>query len=189
MLSIRRYSRLADTVVEMWLLCYPKRQGMKICECGGVRLSHPPKKLMLEDPWNPRLDLRRCFSNSYHAEREVENHTGYQWLVTNLRVIRAPPRFVISLDSSHISGTNVAEAEVDSLVRSSVLIITTVTITTSTVDPASVAKEKLVKPSPFCDNSSSTGGTDPTTGVFSDLTGSDFLVGDIHTVIDPNTDL
>ncbi|GJX60296.1 hypothetical protein Tco_0291686 [Tanacetum coccineum] len=66
--------------------------------------------------------------------------------------------------SHHFSGTNVAEVEVDSLVRSSILIMTTVTITTSMVDPASVAKEKLVKPSPFCDDSSSTGGTDPPRG-------------------------
>ncbi|GKG10811.1 hypothetical protein Tco_0342211, partial [Tanacetum coccineum] len=36
---------------------------------------------------------------------------------------------------------------------------------------------------------SSVGGTDPTTGVLSDLTGSDFLVGVIHTVIKPDTDL
>ncbi|GKG61782.1 hypothetical protein Tco_0623499, partial [Tanacetum coccineum] len=67
--------------------------------------------------------------------------------------------------------------------------MTTVTTITSTVDPASVAKEKLVKPSLFCDDSSSAGGTDPTMGVFSDLTGSHFLIGVIRTVIDPDTDL
>nr|GEW62796.1 reverse transcriptase domain-containing protein [Tanacetum cinerariifolium] len=33
------------------------------------------------------------------------------------------------------------------------------------------------------------GGTDPATGVFSNLTGSDFLVGAIRTVVDPDTDL
>ncbi|GKA99082.1 hypothetical protein Tco_0827019, partial [Tanacetum coccineum] len=54
----------------------------------------------------------------------------------NLRAIRAPP-------------------------RSSVPIMTIVTTITSTVDPASVAKEKLVKPSLFCVDSSSAGGTDP----------------------------
>ncbi|GKD97377.1 hypothetical protein Tco_1381274, partial [Tanacetum coccineum] len=82
----------------------------------------------------------------------------------NLRAIRAPP-------------------------RSSVPIMTIVTTITSTVDPASVSKEKLVKPSLFCANSSSAGGTDPTAGVFSDLTDSDFLVGAIHTIVDPDTDL
>nr|GEY03583.1 putative ribonuclease H-like domain-containing protein [Tanacetum cinerariifolium] len=80
-----------------------------------------------------------------------------------LYAIGTPPRFVISSDSSHHSGTNVAEAEVDSL--------------------------KLVKPSMFCADSSSAGGTDPATGVFSDLTGSDFLVSAIRTVVDPDTDL
>nr|GFD33399.1 hypothetical protein [Tanacetum cinerariifolium] len=82
--------------------------------------------------------------------------------------------------------TNVVEAEVDSLVRSSVPIMTTVTTITSTVDPTLVAKEKLVKLSPFSDGSSSAGGTNPTTSVFSDLTGSDFLVGVIRTVINPD---
>ncbi|GJW35517.1 hypothetical protein Tco_0058437 [Tanacetum coccineum] len=87
----------------------------------------------------------------------------------NLRAIRAPPSC--------------------SLVKSSVPIMTIVTTITSTVDPASVAKEKLVKPSLFCTDSSSAGGTDPTAGVFSNLTGSDFLVGAIHTIVDPDTDL
>ncbi|GJW40996.1 hypothetical protein Tco_0066841 [Tanacetum coccineum] len=57
------------------------------------------------------------------------------------------------------------------------------------VDPDSVAKEKLVEPSLFYVDYSSAGGTDPTTGVFSDITGSDFLVGAIRTVIDPDTNL
>nr|GEV01206.1 hypothetical protein [Tanacetum cinerariifolium] len=91
--------------------------------------------------------------------------------------------------SSHHSGTNVTEAEVDSLTRSFVLIMNTVTITTSTVNPTLVTKEKFVKPSPFGVGSSSAGGTDPITGVFSDLTGSDFLVGAIRTVINPDTGL
>nr|GFC57275.1 hypothetical protein [Tanacetum cinerariifolium] len=100
----------------------------------------------------------------------------------NHRAIGAPSRFVIYSNSSHHSGTNVAKAEVDSLVRSSVPIMTTVTTITSTVDHASVSKKKLVEPSSFCADSSSAGGTDPTTGVFSDLTGSDFLIGAIRTL-------
>ncbi|GJW38087.1 hypothetical protein Tco_0063932 [Tanacetum coccineum] len=91
--------------------------------------------------------------------------------------------------SSHHSVANVAEAKVDSLVRPYVLVITTVTTITSTVDPAVVVKEKHVKPSLFFADSSSTGRADPHTGVFSDLTGSDFLVNGIRTVIDPDTDL
>ncbi|GKG25655.1 hypothetical protein Tco_0398801, partial [Tanacetum coccineum] len=92
-------------------------------------------------------------SISTTPEREGGDHTD-SMVGLNLRAIGAPPRFVFSLDSSHHSGTNVAEAEVDSLVRSSVLIMTTITTITSTVDPASVAKEKLVKPSWFCVDSS-----------------------------------
>ncbi|GJY44605.1 hypothetical protein Tco_0432818 [Tanacetum coccineum] len=67
--------------------------------------------------------------------------------------------------------------------------MTTVTTITTPVDPTLVAKEKLVEPSPFSAGSSSADGTDPTTGVFSDLTGIDFLVGAIRTVINPDTDL
>nr|GEV08916.1 hypothetical protein [Tanacetum cinerariifolium] len=92
-------------------------------------------------------------------------------------------------DSSHHSGTNVADVEIDSLVRSSVLIMTIVTTITSTVDPTSVTKKKLGKPSTFCVGSSLASGTNPTMGVFLDLTGSDFLVGAIRTVINPDFDL
>nr|GEY36800.1 reverse transcriptase domain-containing protein [Tanacetum cinerariifolium] len=50
-------------------------------------------------------------------------------------------------------------------------------------------QEKLVEPSLFGACSSSTGETESTIGVFSDLTGSDILVGAIRTVINPDTDL
>nr|GEZ78758.1 hypothetical protein [Tanacetum cinerariifolium] len=61
-------------------------------------------------------------------------------------------------------------------VRSSVSIMTNITTINLTVDPAFVAKEKLVDPSLFCDGSSLAGGTDPTAGGFSDLTGVTFFV-------------
>nr|GFC62787.1 hypothetical protein [Tanacetum cinerariifolium] len=79
-------------------------------------------------------------------------------------------------DSLHHFGANVAEAEVDFLARSSVLVITFVTTTTPTADHAVVVKEKTAKPSMFAVDSSSAGGVDPNAGVFSDLNGSDFLV-------------
>nr|GEW85316.1 hypothetical protein [Tanacetum cinerariifolium] len=120
-------------------------------------------------------------SVSTMPEREGGDHVD-SVTEPNLRTIGAPQRFFISSDSSHHSGTNVAEAEVDSLIKSSVLIMRTATTINSTDDPTSVAKEKLVKPSPFSADSSSADGTDPTTCVFSDLTGSDFLVGAIRTV-------
>ncbi|GKG15427.1 hypothetical protein Tco_0357750, partial [Tanacetum coccineum] len=135
----------------------------------------------------PTLPFVTAFVSSTPEREGGDNTDSLAGL--NLRATGAPPRFVISSDSSYHSGTNVAEAEVDSLVRSSVPIMTTATTITSTVDPAVVVKEKPVKPSLFCADSSSAGGTDPNTGVFSDSTGSDFLVGAIRTVIDPDTDL
>ncbi|GJZ85019.1 hypothetical protein Tco_0650358 [Tanacetum coccineum] len=98
-------------------------------------------------------------------------------------------RFVISSDSSHHSGTNVAEAEVDSLIRSSISVMTIVTNVTSMIDTAAAAKEKPVEPLLFVTGSSSTDETDPTLGGFSDLTSGDFLIGGIRTVIDPDSDL
>nr|GEV55716.1 hypothetical protein [Tanacetum cinerariifolium] len=89
----------------------------------------------------------------------------------------------------HHSGTKVAEAEVDSLIRSSVPIMTTVSTTTSTVDPTLATKKKFVEPSPFGAGSSSASRTDPIICVFLDLIGSDFFVGVIRTVINPDTDL
>ncbi|GJV20590.1 hypothetical protein Tco_1369610 [Tanacetum coccineum] len=127
-------------------------------------------------------------SVSTTPEREGGDHTD-SVAEPNLHTIGARQRFVISLDSSHHSGTNIAEAEVDSLVKSSAPIMIPVTTVTSAVDPAMVAKEKPVDPSLFCAVSSLVGGTNPTMGVFSDHTGSDFLVGAIRTVIDPDTDL
>nr|GEU96163.1 hypothetical protein [Tanacetum cinerariifolium] len=79
--------------------------------------------------------------------------------------------------------------EVDSLVRSSTLVMTTATIVTSMVDSTLVAGEKTIKPSMFAADSSSAGGANPNTSFFSDLFGSDFLFGGICTIIDPDTDL
>ncbi|GKD13057.1 hypothetical protein Tco_1197464, partial [Tanacetum coccineum] len=76
-------------------------------------------------------------------EREDGDHTK-SLAGTNLRTIGAPQRFVISLDSSHHSGANIAEAEVDSFARSSVLLMTVTTTVTSTVDPTTTVKENFV---------------------------------------------
>ncbi|GKE18130.1 hypothetical protein Tco_1425707 [Tanacetum coccineum] len=54
-------------------------------------------------------------SISTMPEREGGDRTNFM-AGLNLRAIGAPPRFVISSDSSHHSGTNVAEAEVNSLI-------------------------------------------------------------------------
>ncbi|GJV38123.1 hypothetical protein Tco_1410600 [Tanacetum coccineum] len=125
-------------------------------------------------------------SVSATPEREDE-HLADSVTGLNLRTICAPQRFVISSDSSHHSGANIAEAEVDSIARSSAPIIATVV--TATADVATTTKEAPAKPSLFAAGSSSAGGTDPAPGGFSDVSGSDFLVGGIRTVVDPEFDL
>ncbi|GKF01516.1 hypothetical protein Tco_0028439, partial [Tanacetum coccineum] len=82
----------------------------------------------------------------------------------NLRTIGAQQRFVISSDSSHHSGTHVAETEVDSVIRSSAPAMITATIVTAMADIAVVIKESVTKPSLFTTASSSAGGTEPTLG-------------------------
>ncbi|GKE97882.1 hypothetical protein Tco_0021233, partial [Tanacetum coccineum] len=109
--------------------------------------------------------------------------------VTSSMSTKSEQLFVISSDSSHHSGTHIAETKADSLIRSSAPAMTTATTVTVTAGATTVVKETLVKPSLFATGSSSVGGTEPIPGGFSDLTGSEFLVGDIRTVIDPDSDL
>ncbi|GKD14440.1 hypothetical protein Tco_1198847 [Tanacetum coccineum] len=65
--------------------------------------------------------------------------------------------------------------------------MTMTTTITSTVDPTTIVKEKFVESSIFGDGSSY--GSEHTVGSFSGLTGSDFIVGGIRTVVSPYTDL
>nr|GEV60264.1 hypothetical protein [Tanacetum cinerariifolium] len=185
--NIQPVVEAADTIVEnaapVQSRLQDKRKSM-VVDAGGA--SHPIKKLR-EDHGTLSGAFVGAFVSTT-SEREDRDHTD-SVAELNLRTIRAPRRFVISSDSSHHSGTNVAEDEVDSLIKSSAPIMTTVTTTTPTVDPTSVTKEKVVEPSLFGVSSSSAGETDPITCVFSYLTGSDFLVGAIRTVINPDTDL
>ncbi|GJV04376.1 hypothetical protein Tco_1337945 [Tanacetum coccineum] len=125
-------------------------------------------------------------SVSVTPEREDGNQSDFM-AGANLRTITAPPRFVISSDSSHHSGANIAEAEVDSFARPSVPLMTMTTTVTSTADPTTTTKERFVEPSIFGGGSSS--GAEHTVGGFSGLTGSDFIVGGIRTVVSPDTDL
>ncbi|GJY73709.1 hypothetical protein Tco_0478140, partial [Tanacetum coccineum] len=200
-------------------LAQPRRQKKRktlVADAGGP--SHPPKKLR-EDYRTPsepfvagksRSAVRRLLAGavlnaevrgepiptlpfvtssvSATPEREGEDHTDFVTRI-NLRTIRASQRFVISSDSSHHSGANATEAEVNSLVRSSLPLMTTVTTVIPPVDSAVVTKEKTDKPSLFGADSSSASRTNPTPGGFSDHTSSDFLVGGIRTAIDPDSDL
>ncbi|GKB89021.1 hypothetical protein Tco_0961293, partial [Tanacetum coccineum] len=101
-------------------------------------------------------------SVSSTPEREAREHTN-SVAEPNLRTIGASQRFVISSDYSHHSGPTVSEAEVDSLARSFVPLMTTITTVTAMVDPTLVAKEKPANPSLFYADSSSAGGADPNT--------------------------
>ncbi|GJR50457.1 hypothetical protein Tco_1400978 [Tanacetum coccineum] len=126
-------------------------------------------------------------SISATPEREDEAHTDSATGL-NLRTIGALPRFVISSDSSHHFGANIAESKVDSFARPSVPLMTVATTVTSTVDPATIVKEKFVESSVFGGDSSG-GGANHTIGSFSNLTGSDFIIGGIRTVIILDMDL
>ncbi|GJW94599.1 hypothetical protein Tco_0174271, partial [Tanacetum coccineum] len=86
-----------------------------------------------------------------------------------------------------VAGANIAEAEVDSFARPSVPLMTMTTFVTSTVDPTTTAKEKFIESFVFGGGSSS--GAEHTVCSFSGLTGSDFNVGGIRTVVSPDTDL
>ncbi|GKB99794.1 hypothetical protein Tco_0985931, partial [Tanacetum coccineum] len=115
-------------------------------------------------------------SVSATPEHEDEGHTDFATGL-NIRTIGAPPRFVISSDSSHHSDANIVKAEVNSFARPSIPLMKVATIVSSTVDPATTVKEKFVGPSVFGGDSSG-GGDDHTVGGFYDLTGSDFILGD-----------
>ncbi|GJU13656.1 hypothetical protein Tco_1136052 [Tanacetum coccineum] len=114
----------------------------------------------------------------YEGGDHTESLAPYYWIPVKVR-------YFLRLHSS----VNVAKAKVDSFVRTFVPIMTSVTTTTPTDDLVVISKEKLVGSSVFGADSSSAGGSHPIPGGFSDSTGSDFLIGGIRTVIDPDSNL
>nr|GEW25908.1 hypothetical protein [Tanacetum cinerariifolium] len=188
---------VAETIVEDVApaqLKHQKKRKTKVANAGEP--SHPAKKLRgdYEAPGGPTVysksqsSIQRLFARAVqNAKHEDGDYTEFL-AGANLRAIGAPQRFVISSDSSDHSSVNIAEAEVDSVVRTSMPIITSVT-TTPTTDPAAIAKEKLVGSSVFGADSLSAGGSHPISCGFSDCSGSDFLVGGIRTMIDPDSNL
>ncbi|GJU75005.1 hypothetical protein Tco_1266410, partial [Tanacetum coccineum] len=159
-----------NTIVEDVAPLQPMRRKKRktvVVDANGP--SHPPKKL--------REDYEDLSGPSVAGKPRSAVPRLLVGTVLNVEVS----------DSSHHSGANIAKAEVDSIVRSSTLIIATVV--TTTVDAAATAKETPVRPSLFGVGSSSAGGIDPTLGVFSDVSDSDLLIGGIRTVVEPNFDL
>ncbi|GKB78476.1 hypothetical protein Tco_0945371 [Tanacetum coccineum] len=176
--GIPQVSETAEIVAEDAAPVQPRRQRKrKMVVSGAGEPSHPPKKL--------REDHGTSNGPSV-AKREDGDQTDFM-AGANLRTITAPPRFVISSDSSHHSGANIAEDEVDSFARPSIPLMTMTTTVTSTIDPTTTAKEKFVESSVFGGGSSSE--AKHTVGGFSSHTGSDFIFGGIHAVVSPDTDL
>nr|GEV05900.1 hypothetical protein [Tanacetum cinerariifolium] len=176
-------------------LLQPKRQRKRktdVANVGGP--SHPPKKLredyralgrdstagksmsrvqslftgaVLNDEARGEPISTLPFVTSFVSATPEREDKSLADSVTglNLRTIGAPQRFVISSDSSHHFGANIAEAEVDSIVRAPVV------------------------PSLFGVGSSLTRRTDSVPDDFFDVSGCNFLIGDIRTVVDPDSDL
>ncbi|GKD19013.1 hypothetical protein Tco_1208171, partial [Tanacetum coccineum] len=165
-----------------------RRKKRKTVAVDASGHSHPPKKLREDyrDPsgpsvaGKPRSTVQRLLAGAVlNAKVRGEPIPTLPFVTSSV--------FVISLNSSHHSGANIAEAEVDSIVRSSTPIIAIVV--TATVDAAATAKETPIRPSMFGAGSSSSGRTDPTPGGLSDVYGSDFLIGGIRTIVEPDFDL
>ncbi|GKF77889.1 hypothetical protein Tco_0230359, partial [Tanacetum coccineum] len=170
--NIQPVSKAADTAIENVAPVQPKRQRKrKTVVADAGEFSHPPKRLK-EDHGTlsgafvggkSRSAVQRLLAGvvlnaevrggaiptltfvtssvSATPEHKDGDHTNFV-ARPNLQAIGASQRFVISSDSSHHAGPTIMEAEVDSLVRSSVPVMTTVTTVTSSVDPALVVKEK-----------------------------------------------
>ncbi|GKE26782.1 hypothetical protein Tco_1442166 [Tanacetum coccineum] len=159
--DIQPVTETADIVVEDVILLQPrlhKKRKTIVADAGEP--SHPPKRL--------REDRETLSGASVGGSPCLQFSDN---LLEPCRTLRSgtfspPPRFVISSDSSHHSGANFTEAKVDSVVRSSALVITTITIVTTMVNAATAVKETPTRPSLFGAGSSSAGGTDPTPGGF-----------------------
>ncbi|GJR40983.1 hypothetical protein Tco_1216667 [Tanacetum coccineum] len=122
---------------------------------------------------------------------DIHDHT-HSVSGLNLRNVEPSERFVVISDSLHHSSTYATDVEVDSCARSltpSILVMMNVTTTTTVVDVISVVKEKPAEPSPFLVGSHSTSRVGSSVGGFSDLCGSDFLMGHIRTIMDVDSDL
>nr|GEW22072.1 hypothetical protein [Tanacetum cinerariifolium] len=218
-MNIQPVTETTDAVAEDVIPLQPRRLKKRktiVADVGGP--SHPPRKLREDHETSGRVFIggksmsavQRLFAGAVQndevrgepiptmpfvtssvsatPEREGEGHTE-SITGLNLQTISPPQRFVISSDSSHHSGANIAEAEVDSFARPSVPVITATTTITSIAYHAVVVKEKIIEPFLFAAESTSAGGTDPAMAGLTDLTDSDFLVGGIRTVINPDSNL
>nr|GEY98217.1 hypothetical protein [Tanacetum cinerariifolium] len=179
-INIQSFTETIDTIAKDVILLWPRRQKKRktsAAEVGGS--SHPPKKLR-ED--HETLSGPPIAGKSRSALQRLLARA-----VLNAEV-KGDPIPTLPFVTSSVSAMPEHEAGII-LTLSSVSVMTTVTTTTPTADLVVIVKEKTVKPFMFASDSSSAGGADPDAGVSSDLSGSDFIVSGIRTVIIPDTDL
>nr|GFA70200.1 hypothetical protein [Tanacetum cinerariifolium] len=156
---------------------HQKKRKTSAAEVGGS--SHPPKKL--------REDHETLSGHPIAGKSRSALQRLLARAVLNAEV-KGDPIPTLPFVTSSVSAMPEHEAGII-LTLSSVSVMTNVTTTTPTADLVVIVKEKTVKPFMFAFDSSSAGGADPDAGVSSDLSGSDFIVSGIRTVIIPDTDL
>ncbi|GJV94320.1 hypothetical protein Tco_1545897 [Tanacetum coccineum] len=183
--NIQPVTEATDTIAEDVTPLKPRRQRKRktvVVDAGET--SHPPKKLR-EDHGTPS-------GVSVGGKSRSAVQQLLAGAVLNAEV-RGEPIPTLPFVTSSVSATSgreggdhtdsVSEPNFHTIRASQRFVIS------SDSSHHSAAKEKPVEPSLFGAAFSSAGGTDPTLGDFSNLTGSDFIVGDIRTVISPDTDL
>nr|GEW48201.1 hypothetical protein [Tanacetum cinerariifolium]GEW48202.1 hypothetical protein [Tanacetum cinerariifolium] len=175
-----------DTIVEDVAPLQPRRQRKRetvVANDGG--LSHPPKKL--------REDYGALVGASTAGKSMFAVQSLFTGVVLNAEARGEPiptlPFVTSSVSatpehSSHHFGANIPKTEVDFIVRSSAPAIAIVNTVTTAIDSDATAARAHVAPSLFGVGSSLTGRTDSVPGGFSDVSGSDFLIGGIRTMLD-----
>ncbi|GJV01794.1 hypothetical protein Tco_1335363 [Tanacetum coccineum] len=152
----------SDTVVEVVAPMQSRRQGKRksvVVDAGGA--SHPPKKL-----------------REHHETRGKRKS-----VVVDAGGVSHPPR-KLREDHETPSGTSVGGKS-----RSAIKRLLARAVLNAEVGVAALPTLPFVTAFVSSMPEREAGGIDPTTGVFSDRISSDFLVGAIRTVIDPDTDL
>ncbi|GJY48642.1 hypothetical protein Tco_0438598, partial [Tanacetum coccineum] len=183
---------VVTTAVEDVILLQPwrlKKRKTTVSGAGGS--SHPPKKLT--------EDYETLSGASVGGKSKSVVQQLLAGAVQNV-VVRGEPILTFPFVTSSVSATPEREEEdhtdtlaganlpeADSFIRPSISLMTMTTTVTSAVNPTTTAKDKLAESSIFGDGSFS--GVDHTVGGFSGLTGSDFSVGGIRTVVNLDTDI
>ncbi|GJR66101.1 hypothetical protein Tco_0012166 [Tanacetum coccineum] len=176
----------------------PKRSKKKRVTCGSEKMpaaSHPPKRLRADygttggsatrEQGVPALPTLPFITSSVTA-LPLEEGGDRTDSVTgpSLRTIGPSARFVVLSDSSHHSGANSADPEVDSLVRSAAPVMTEATtiatVNTTVAIPADVSKDKSAPHPSVFGSSSSFEKTDRTLSLFTGRSGSGFAAGSIR---------